>query len=67
MKCRKNWLYQHKVFKQIFNLGLFAYDHMPYQHEKAEFIPSLSEMTEKAIEILQKSENGFVLLVSHLT
>ncbi|XP_046389561.1 alkaline phosphatase-like [Ischnura elegans] len=45
-------------------LGLFAGDHMDYNlkadHDKD---PSLREMTEKAIEILQKNENGFVLFV----
>ncbi|XP_072035695.1 alkaline phosphatase-like [Amphiura filiformis] len=46
-------------------LGLFEYSHMQYEsareNDKAGE-PSLSEMTEKAIKILQKNKNGFFLL-----
>jgi alkaline phosphatase len=44
--------------------GLFSSDHIAYYHEQAENDdPSLTEMTEKAIEILQKNPNGFFLFV----
>ncbi|XP_048773394.2 alkaline phosphatase-like isoform X1 [Ostrea edulis] len=47
-------------------LGLFESSHMQYEHmrdkgPKGE--PSLSEMTRKAIQILQKNKKGFFLLV----
>lgn len=47
-------------------LGLFAHSHMAYEHDRAKDIagePSLSEMTQKAIEILQKNPKGYVLMV----
>ncbi|XP_070542329.1 alkaline phosphatase-like [Ptychodera flava] len=47
-------------------LGLFEYSHMQYSADRLDDIggePSLSEMVEKAIKILQKNENGFMLLV----
>lgn len=39
---------------------------MPYEHEKKSLdldVPTLAEMTEKAIEILSAQNNGFFLLV----
>ncbi|XP_059487982.1 alkaline phosphatase 4-like [Neocloeon triangulifer] len=47
-------------------LGLFSYGHMPYDLEREtgpEGPPSLVNMTVKAIRLLQKAENGFVLIV----
>ncbi|XP_077989036.1 alkaline phosphatase-like [Glandiceps talaboti] len=47
-------------------LGLFEPSHMLYDVEKDDFgagDPSLTEMTEKAIQILQKGDEGFVLFV----
>lgn len=45
-------------------LGLFSNSHMPYeQNRNLSLIPSLSEMTEKAIEILDDAANGFFLMV----
>ncbi|KAG6452853.1 alkaline phosphatase, tissue-nonspecific isozyme [Manduca sexta] len=44
-------------------LGLFAPDHMPYSLEAEDDDPSLSEMTQKAIEILSANKNGFFLFV----
>ena len=47
-------------------LGLFASSHMAYEHDRTQDIagePSLSEMTAKAIEVLQKNPKGFVLMV----
>lgn len=45
-------------------LGLFEHDHMSFyleaDHKKE---PTLEEMTEKALEILSKNNNGYVLLV----
>jgi alkaline phosphatase len=46
--------------------GLFNYDHMDYDAQRNQSDsgePSLEEMTESAIKILGKNENGFVLLV----
>ncbi|XP_063825793.1 alkaline phosphatase-like [Ostrinia nubilalis] len=44
-------------------LGLFSPDHMPYHLEAGHDDPSLSEMTEKAIQILSQNSNGFFLFV----
>ncbi|RWS14072.1 alkaline phosphatase-like protein, partial [Dinothrombium tinctorium] len=47
-----------------FVLGLFADDHMNYELKRPPNQPNLSEMTLKAMKILQaKSSNGFVLFV----
>ena len=44
--------------------GLFSDSHMEYDiHPDTAGEPSLAEMTEKAIQILQKNPNGFFLLV----
>jgi len=47
--------------------GLFANKHLSYDYyrknDPQNDEPSLADMTRKAIEILQKNENGFVLLV----
>lgn len=47
-------------------LGVFANGHMPYEHERNTSptgMPSLAEMTEKAIQILSKNQKGFLLMV----
>lgn len=45
-------------------LGLFAHSHMEYQMlSQGLNQPTLTEMTAKALEMLSKNENGFVLLV----
>lgn len=44
-------------------LGLFNKDHMKFEIERDKDEPSLAEMTEKAIQILQKNTKGFFLLV----
>ncbi|KAL0838594.1 hypothetical protein ABMA28_016686 [Loxostege sticticalis] len=44
-------------------LGLFSPDHMPYHLEAGNDDPALSEMTEKAIEILSQNPKGFFLFV----
>lgn len=46
--------------------GLFNRSHMQYEADRetdAAGEPSIAEMTVKAIELLQKNENGFVLMV----
>lgn len=44
-------------------LGLFSYDHMPYHLEADDEVPALSEMTQKAIQMLSTNKNGFFLFV----
>ncbi|CAL4060358.1 unnamed protein product [Meganyctiphanes norvegica] len=47
-------------------LGLFHNGHLPWEHVKVEDeldIPTLAEMTKKAITMLQKGDNGFFLMV----
>ncbi len=47
-------------------LGLFNRSHMEYEYDRPDDVggePSLSEMTEKAICILDKNPNGFFLMV----
>ena len=46
--------------------GLFEYSHMKYEVDREEDAagePSIAEMTEKAIKILQKNPKGFFLYV----
>lgn len=47
-------------------LGIFANGHLKYDHERETGpagMPSLANMTGKAIEILSKNRKGFVLVV----
>lgn len=44
-------------------LGLFSHDHMPYHLEAGGDDPTLSEMTQKAIQVLKKKKKGFFLFV----
>lgn len=47
-------------------LGLFERSHMEYEHDRPSDTggePSLTEMTEKAIDILSKNKRGYVLMV----
>lgn len=45
-------------------LGIFSSSHLEYKLlANAETQPSLIEMTAKALEVLKKNEDGFVLLV----
>ncbi|MFX1350065.1 MAG: alkaline phosphatase [Promethearchaeota archaeon] len=45
-------------------IGLFAPNHLPYEiNRDQEVVPSLSEMTLKAIEILSQDPDGFFLMV----
>jgi len=43
--------------------GMFEPGDMEYEVDRKDNEPSLTEMTEKAIEVLKKNENGFYLLV----
>lgn len=50
-------------------LGLFGWGHMDYDLERdttPEGSPSIIDMTLKAISMLQRSKNGFTLIVSNL-
>ncbi len=48
-------------------LGLFAESHMPYEIDVAEndasYVPHIVRMTRKAIDILRRSDQGFLLIV----
>ncbi|XP_053698670.1 alkaline phosphatase, tissue-nonspecific isozyme-like [Sabethes cyaneus] len=44
-------------------LGLFAANHLSYRLENVDQQPRLEEMTAKALEMLQKNERGYVLVV----
>jgi alkaline phosphatase len=45
-------------------MGLFGQENTPFERERdAETVPSLAEMTAKAIEILSRNERGFMLMV----
>ncbi|XP_050425279.1 alkaline phosphatase-like isoform X2 [Adelges cooleyi] len=43
-------------------LGLFSHGWMPMEYRRDKSIPSLEKMTETALQILSKSENGFFLM-----
>ncbi|VVC93410.1 unnamed protein product [Leptidea sinapis] len=48
-------------------LGIFSNAHLPYEFERQtgpEGSPSIAEMTEAAIKVLQKGEKGFFLMVA---
>lgn len=50
--------------------GVFANGHLKMEHQRdksLEGMPSLRNMTEKAIEILQRDPDGYVLVVSITT
>ena len=47
-------------------IGLFERSHMEYEHDRPKDAgkePSLAEMTDKAIDVLQKNKKGFFLMV----
>ena len=45
-------------------LGLFSISHLPYELDRnTNEVPSLAEMTEKALQILNKNQTGFFLMV----
>ncbi len=55
---------------RIFCVGMFAPDHMKFEAERQEEAedeewsePSLAEMVEKSIKILQRSDHGYFLYV----
>jgi alkaline phosphatase len=53
-----------KLILFVVKTGLFAHDHMAFEVDrKPDEEPSIVEMTEKAIELLEKGENGYFLLV----
>ena len=54
------------VLVLIVSVGLFEHSHMRYEVDRADDPagePSIAEMTEKAIQILQKNPKGYFLLV----
>jgi alkaline phosphatase len=45
-------------------MGLFSLESTPFELDRdAETVPSLAEMTAKAIEVLSRDEDGFILMV----
>jgi len=44
-------------------MGLFSAGHMDYDADRTTNQPSLAEMTEKAIQMLKRSDNGYFLFV----
>lgn len=49
-----------------FILGIFANGHLKMEHERSKEpsgMPSLAEMTEKALQVLKKNSNGYILVV----
>lgn len=55
-----------KVFNFMCVIGLFANGHMPYDKDRQlgpTGHPSLSDMVSKAIDVLNRNENGFTLIV----
>ncbi len=43
--------------------AVFTYSHMPYEIERAENVPSVAELTAKGIDILDKYNKGFFMMV----
>lgn len=56
----------------LFHPGLFSDSHLPYHLERdshdsgPDGVPTLAQMTEAALGVLNKSEYGFFLLVGSL-
>ncbi|WP_019533055.1 alkaline phosphatase [Paenibacillus ginsengihumi] len=44
-------------------LGLFGKSHIAYVPDRTEEIPSLAQMTQKALDILSQNENGFAVMI----
>lgn len=44
-------------------LALLSDSHLPYELDREESVPRLKEQLEKAIEVLEKNDEGFVLMV----
>lgn len=44
-------------------LGLFGSSHVAYVPDRTAEVPSLAEMTSKALEILSANENGFAIMI----
>ncbi|MGC5325766.1 alkaline phosphatase [Brevibacillus sp. SYSU BS000544] len=44
-------------------LGFFGSSHVNYVPDRSESTPNLAEMTEKAIELLSKDKDGFVMMI----
>ena len=44
-------------------LGVFSETHLPYEYQRPSSVPSLSDMTETAIELLHRDDPGFFLMV----
>ncbi|XP_065363914.1 membrane-bound alkaline phosphatase-like [Calliphora vicina] len=64
----KNDLNELDLANTDYLMGLFTSSHCPYhgdleRENLKETVPSLSEMTEKALELLQRSEEGYFLFV----
>lgn len=54
------------TFISLHFAGLFEHSHMKYERDRGDDEagePSIAEMTEKAIQILSKDEDGFFLFV----
>ncbi|EDV96437.1 GH16243 [Drosophila grimshawi] len=59
----RSGLYNVDLSKTDYLLGLFDASHCSYHAEREHDEPSLSEMTEAAIDVLSRSENGYFLFV----
>lgn len=44
-------------------LGLFGNSHVDYVIDRSEKIPSLADMTDKALDVLSQNKNGFAMMV----
>lgn len=44
-------------------MGIFGPDHLPFHALKSPEVPSLANMTYKAIQLLKKNPKGFLLMV----
>ncbi|KAF2356190.1 Alkaline phosphatase [Trinorchestia longiramus] len=62
----KSDLMELKTQELDYLMGIFANGHLPYEFEKREKsldVPTLADMTKKAIEVLRRGDDGFFLLV----
>ncbi|XP_017862511.1 PREDICTED: membrane-bound alkaline phosphatase [Drosophila arizonae] len=59
----RNGLHDVDLSRTDYLLGLFDVSHCPYHTERTDVAPSLSEMTEAAIKLLSRNEEGYFLFV----
>lgn len=62
----RNYSFNYFISTYFLHAGIFANGHLKYDHERdtgPNGMPSLMNMTENAIQILNRNKHGFLLIV----